>query len=87
MFRTPSLFLSALALASLASVPLRAAESKPVHSWSDPVLKVTFPRTLAGLELVSRSTYGRGDLDYSLGYRASGENMDGKSVDGEWLDD
>lgn len=83
MFRFPSVFLVAIAMAAVAPVPLRAADTKPVRSWSDPVLKVTFPHQLAGLELQSRSTYGRGDLDYSLGYKASDEEM---SVDGEWLD-
>ena len=83
MFRFPFVFLLALALAAVAPVPLGAAETKPVRSWSDPVLKVTFPGRLAGLELQSRSTYGRGDLDYSLGYKASGDET---SVDGEWLD-
>ena len=83
MSRFPLSSLFALVLAAVAPVTLRAAETKPVRSWSDPVLKVTFPRKLAGLEIRSRSTYGRGDLDYSLGYKSSDDDM---SVNGEWLD-
>ena len=54
------------------------------RTWSDPVLRVTFPERLGDLAMSSRTTFQSGDFDYSLRYdsdesRARGSG--GKHVD------
>ena len=68
-FRLSIPFAVAFALAAAFPPSLQADEARPVSTWWDPALKVRFPTKLAGLELSSRKTYGRGDLDYSLNYK------------------
>ena len=58
--------------------------SRACRTWSDPVLRVTFPERLGDLSMSSRTTFQSGDLDYSLRYdsdesRARGSG--GKHVD------
>ena len=38
------------------------------RTWSDPVLRVTFPEWVGDFALSSRTTFQSGDLDYSLRY-------------------
>ena len=76
--------LAALALAAAFPLPAGADAPQLVTSWWDAALKVRFPTSLAGLQMHSRQTYGRGDLDYSLNYMPDGESE--QSVEGETLD-
>ena len=86
MFRIPSAIALAAALSLAGAMPstLRADEAKRVSSWWDQALKVRFPAKISGLAIVSRKTYGRGDLDYSLSY--SPEEGGEQTVPGEVMD-
>ncbi len=57
-------------LAGSACAAQQGVTRKQCRTWTDPVLRVTFPEQLAGLKMSARSTYGSGDWDYSLRYNS-----------------
>ena len=57
-------------LAGTACAAQQGVTRKQCRTWTDPVLRVTFPEQLAGLKMSARSTYGSGDWDYSLRYNS-----------------